>query len=329
MSLVHPLRAFPPKPHADSHEYGGDDLVTDLDRLLIRGTEVIDTSRNLKNIASASITGDVDIGGTVKPASLTLGSYVLDTLVANNKVPDSDKVDGRHATGFRFRLYKAGADNYRYPPDLRVDYDNNKVQAYDGASWLDIIGGGVGSVEQASKLVASGYTLDTLVANNKVPDSDKWDGTHRTDSQTIGGNITIGGDLQVNGNDIKDSGGTIRITLGSTTTVKAVLKVNNAIQPLYGSNLTGAYIVHNKYIGQFTYPATKTYSWDFSPARAFPDEYLAIFCTVREKYHDWLGDAVFETYDHDVIDYNTAQVRWYCGYSGTLYTRMQYVIFRG
>jgi hypothetical protein len=43
---------FPPSAHASTHEYGGTDLVRNLDYLAVRGTTVIDSSRNLQNIAS-------------------------------------------------------------------------------------------------------------------------------------------------------------------------------------------------------------------------------------------------------------------------------------
>jgi len=39
---------------------------------------------------------DLDNIGDITATSLTIGSYYLDSLVANNKVPDSDKVDGYH-----------------------------------------------------------------------------------------------------------------------------------------------------------------------------------------------------------------------------------------
>jgi len=158
-------------------------------------------------------------------SQLSASGYVLDTLVANNKVPDSDKLDGYHATSFRFRHYTGGADVYRYPGNLRADEDNHRIQVYNGSAWVDIIGNGYGNVAQASKLAASGYVLDTLIANNKVPDSSKWDGKSRTDDQTIGGNITIGGDLRVNGNDILDGEGKTRITLGSTVSINENLAV--------------------------------------------------------------------------------------------------------
>ena len=50
-----------------------------------------------------SIQGDLEGYSTVrtiKNFKLQLGSYVLDTLVDNNKVPDSDKLDGYHASSF-------------------------------------------------------------------------------------------------------------------------------------------------------------------------------------------------------------------------------------
>jgi len=42
-------------------------------------------------------------------------------------------------------------------------------------------------------------------------DADLWDGKHRSDSQTLGGDITIGNTLKINGNKIKDSNGWTRI----------------------------------------------------------------------------------------------------------------------
>jgi hypothetical protein len=48
---------FPPSAHASSHEYGGSDPVRNLDYLAIRGTTVIDSSRNLNNIVSAIVSG--------------------------------------------------------------------------------------------------------------------------------------------------------------------------------------------------------------------------------------------------------------------------------
>jgi len=222
MSLVHPLRAFPPKTHADSHEYGGTDLVTDLDRLLIRGTEVIDTSRNLKNIVSGNIAGDLTVGGTVKPASLTLGSYVLDTLVANNKVPDSDKLDGLHASGFTLdKVLSYGRSSTRGIQTF-VDFSSPNRTAhveadgalyrYDGQCYLTFDdwlyfrskSGWHNHVEAYIK-----YTEGLWVRHGIKTD----------------GNIIAGGDLQVKGNDIKDSGGTVRITLGSTNTISGNLKV--------------------------------------------------------------------------------------------------------
>jgi hypothetical protein len=44
--------SFPPSAHASSHEYGGSDLVCNLDYLAIRGTEVIDGNVNIKNVKS-------------------------------------------------------------------------------------------------------------------------------------------------------------------------------------------------------------------------------------------------------------------------------------
>jgi len=165
MSLVYPNRRFPPLPHAETHLAGGSDQLFD------QNLNTTDSPR----FASLTVDGKAQVG------SLGIGSYVLDTLVANNKVPDSDKVDGHHAG--------TGANNV-----LVLD---------------------------SNGLVPLGNIPTNLTGKN----ADLWDGKHRSDDQTIGGNVTIGGDLRVNGNDIKDSGGTTRITLGSTITLNGDIKV--------------------------------------------------------------------------------------------------------
>ena len=90
--------------------------------------------------------------------------------------------------------------------------------------------GGVDPVSlDASQIVSGTLSLDRIPNTLSGKDADLWDGYHRTDSQTIGGNVTIGGDLQINGNDIKDSSGTVRITLGSTVTINGNLQVNGRV----------------------------------------------------------------------------------------------------
>lgn len=73
-------------------------------------TEVLCAYRNYTGWESGwSITRITDESGitvykTITPSlitqRLTIGSYKLDSLVANNKVPDSDKLDGYHASSF-------------------------------------------------------------------------------------------------------------------------------------------------------------------------------------------------------------------------------------
>jgi len=62
MSLIHPTRRFPPTPHAPEHEYGGIDLVRDLDYLAIRGTTVLTGDRTLQYVAkiAQSLLPDAD-----------------------------------------------------------------------------------------------------------------------------------------------------------------------------------------------------------------------------------------------------------------------------
>jgi hypothetical protein len=61
-NLINKPSTFPPSTHASTHEYGGTDLVRNLDYLAIRGTTVIDSSRNLTNIASATVSGAANVG---------------------------------------------------------------------------------------------------------------------------------------------------------------------------------------------------------------------------------------------------------------------------
>jgi len=244
MSLVHPLRAFPPKPHADSHEYGGDDLVTDLDRLLIRGTEVIDINRNLKNIASGDIAGDLNVGGTVKPASLTLGSYVLDTLdgdnkvpsatnadsatqasklvasgytldtlVANNKVPDSDKLDGLHASSFTLEKVRSYGNTLDGAFKVLTNDGSTYIQFRDTAYSVDY-----GLDVRILTNPPAGKPIFRILSSGgaerlRVEHSGK---LYTNNNFECTGNAVIGGDLQVKGNDIKDSGGNIVISFADT-----------------------------------------------------------------------------------------------------------------
>jgi hypothetical protein len=106
---------FPPSAHASTHEYGGTDLVRNLDYLAIRGTTVIDSSRNLTNIASATVSGAADVG------SLKIGGTVVitsDRMLANiaylatSLVPYLDNTYDIGASLSRIRnIYIAGTAN--------------------------------------------------------------------------------------------------------------------------------------------------------------------------------------------------------------------------
>ena len=78
----------------------------------------------------------------------------------------------------------------------------------------------------ASQIVSGTLSLDRIPDSLTGKDADLWDGKHRSDDQTIGGNVTIGGDLRVNGDDIKDSGGNVRITLGDPVIIEGKIRIN-------------------------------------------------------------------------------------------------------
>jgi hypothetical protein len=66
------LNGWNPDSHASRHEYGGADLVRNLDYLAIRGTTVIDSSRKLQNIASTKQTLLPDADATYDLGSDTM-----------------------------------------------------------------------------------------------------------------------------------------------------------------------------------------------------------------------------------------------------------------
>lgn len=132
----------------------------------------------------------------IRPGSLVLGSYFLNPtgLVANNKVLDSDKVDGYHASDFPQNPMIAALDmggyyigncSYirtvggvanagfgkdvagigRIYPDASGHFHIKESDNSTGNLYLWALYPGDGS-----------YYLNSLIANNKVPDSDKWDG---------------------------------------------------------------------------------------------------------------------------------------------------------
>ena len=60
--------------------------------------------------------------------------------------------------------------------------------------------------------------------------SKRWKDGYFSGTLNIGGNVVIGGDLQVGGNDILDSGGTTRITLGDPVLVNADISIKNKVK---------------------------------------------------------------------------------------------------
>jgi hypothetical protein len=67
-SIVNKPSTFPPSTHASSHEYGGSDLIHNLDYLAVRGTTVINSNRNIVNV------DNITASGSIYPASDNSGS---------------------------------------------------------------------------------------------------------------------------------------------------------------------------------------------------------------------------------------------------------------
>jgi hypothetical protein len=88
---------FPPSAHASSHEYGGSDLVRNLDYLAIRGTTVITSGRVLQNIASVAQTLLPDADNTRALGSSSYRWSDVRTALLNGWNPDAHA--SRHASG--------------------------------------------------------------------------------------------------------------------------------------------------------------------------------------------------------------------------------------
>jgi hypothetical protein len=133
---------FPPSAHASTHEYGGTDLVRNLDYLAIRGTTVINSSRNLVgiNVVAQNLVPDIDITrnlgsssyhfytlycgymqrangpiGILPYSELNLGggnSYRWQINTSGHLIPASDNSFDIGSSSLRVRnLYLAGAAN--------------------------------------------------------------------------------------------------------------------------------------------------------------------------------------------------------------------------
>ena len=164
----------------------------DVGSLQIGGTEVIDSSRNLKNIASATITSQLQIGsGTVSTDALA-DLFGDDTKFLRLRNPtDADDTN-----------------TIRNPPNI---YLSGNV--WDSANTT--------SVERHMGLFMEISDLNTYYLKFKN------DSEQEILSLDGSGNMLISGDLQINGNDIKDSGGATRITLGATISISATLDLGN------------------------------------------------------------------------------------------------------
>jgi hypothetical protein len=96
-NLINKPSTFPPSPHATTHQYGGTDLVTNLDYLAIRGTTVITIARILQNIASVAQTLLPFADNTYALGSSSYRWSDVRTVLLNGWNPDAHA--SRHASG--------------------------------------------------------------------------------------------------------------------------------------------------------------------------------------------------------------------------------------
>jgi len=211
-----------------------------------------------------------DVFGSVKIASLVIGSYYLNSLIANNKVPDSDKVDGVHAASFlqspmgaaldMNSYYIGGADYIRTTggaTDLilgkdiagvnRLYTDGSNVLMYESSA--DVFG----SVKVASLVIGS-YYLNSLIANNKVPDSDKLDGLHVGSfvSNPMTEALLLGGYYIGNADYIRTTGGATDLALGKDVAgVNRLFTVGTTLQYYSSANGFGSMKIASLVIGSY------------------------------------------------------------------------------
>lgn len=76
-----------------------------------RNIEVASTTRQgVVDIGAQSFAGNKTFTGDITVPKLIIGSYYLNSLIANNKVPDSDKVDGIHIPNSLSNVINSGHD---------------------------------------------------------------------------------------------------------------------------------------------------------------------------------------------------------------------------
>jgi hypothetical protein len=127
-SIVNKPSTFPPSTHASSHEYGGADLIHNLDYLAVRGTTVIDSNRNIVNV------NNITASDTIQPPSNDTGQ-IGDVNLKWYRAFINNVNIGRYAI---FAPYAAPPG----PGYLSYDPADNRLKFHDGTAaqaiaWCD------------------------------------------------------------------------------------------------------------------------------------------------------------------------------------------------
>jgi hypothetical protein len=128
---------FPPSAHASSHEYGGSDLVRNLDYLAIRGTTVVDSGRKLVGVTSVgqSLNPDAD-----NSRALGSGSFRYAGFVAVNGYVDNLYSSAGGAPNFPAGIAVNGMIIISSAALLQnlVGVNQNLYPYYDNTYWLGL-----------------------------------------------------------------------------------------------------------------------------------------------------------------------------------------------
>jgi hypothetical protein len=120
---------FPPSAHASSHEYGGSDPVRNLDYLAIRGTTVIDSSRNLLNIKTEMLAGQ-----TADPYLVAGRIWFRSDLKQIRWSPDGTAVKQMYPADWSDITNKPST----FPPSAHTHYRGDITNFWSSPFWTNI-----------------------------------------------------------------------------------------------------------------------------------------------------------------------------------------------
>jgi len=168
-------------------------------------------------VSSGTVAGDLAVGGVIKAGTantqITNAAGALDAAKLSGTLPNASLI-GPYTNSLTFSSNTnvfagdgAGLTNVTAKNLLPGDtnYIQNRTSVQEGSAFY------VSSAAVGGSLTATGTVSLGGVAG--------------TDDVIVNSDLKIGGDVRVNGNDIQDSAGTNRLTLGSNIQVNGVITV--------------------------------------------------------------------------------------------------------